>query len=1085
MAKGVKAPTTRLQDEDADIVNWPEYDKHLELTKVTDGELIIAGFNCRFLGSHLLMRMTRWIENGQVDILACMETKLDAGSIKSSYLLASSAGTKKSDGPGFNGGIAIFSSARVKRHYVKTILSEPTILKIQIGKIIVSAVYISPGTSSLEDFKRTLIMAKDSDIVLGDFNCLPPGVEKSLLTHRNNPNISRTLAMADWIHNEDLELASIPSDGSKIPGIDHIWISSSITSLVFRHSGRDIIQGPAKMKSDHGILWFTLTNPLDSTNSTTDNSTDPSLATRFITRKLKKSNARTRLTWTFWKSMDLWQCKLDEFNVNDINIGKDERQVFVDDLDAIITKVIVKSATESLGKFGPRNVETLQQKELQAKVAAITHVKDAHRVIKIASNRTRCTIVSQDETPVLEATTSLFANTYRGQVTQPYISSIQEPNLLYSSFPVYLLYKAIWNYPLDKSPGMDGIDQRLLRALSDDASFLSLLSTTFNVYLQLKTTPTSWNTSLISLLPKEDGLLIPVDKTRPISITLLLRRIFESLILSTIETAGPLDLKKGLSPAQGGFSKRRSTDSHILLSHHGPTHPTSPSQLQVFLDLQKAFDQISHAYLLETLKQRNFPDCLIEIIYNLMIHETYSQVTVNQSITPLIRRNCGVFQGSLLSPLLFNFCIDRLVYSINPTYLPYPTLLLYADDIKIQLPGYQVKETQIILNKCSIWAKAAGLKFGIKKCGAIGLLGNDNLFIDSQIIPKVPSYTYLGLPFTSQGIDFKTFMNKAIDSAEASIRFLGATCKKNVREDIRCNLIKTYARSKLYHGLGIYANWASITSHTVVDKAIISGINSRLEKYQAMERQYMFGFSDYGKDVVNSMANLTNVKQMLLNSKSALALRLITSEHGSPIHIIRHHKSFKTTPVKHTLLYHILKDKLANDVMYGPREVSAQVAFKTTRIQDCHQDNLHNSALVSYISLHCRKNGKMDNLLSCTDASLRRMMIHWRMNKFFAVNSTLSCVCGENRLKRTHFDNCQQFLQYSPISTYTWRRFRLYKAHRRKKRLESLVNDPSHKFPHLDKITILDYLLNKGMYKLFDKVISFLILKQAFRQMVP
>ena len=326
-------------------------------------------------------------------------------------------------------------------------------------------------------------------------------------------------------------------------------------------------------------------------------------------------------------------------------------------------------------------------------------------------------------------------------------------------------------------------------------------------------------------------------------------------------------------------------------------------------------------------------------------------------------------------------------------------------------------------------------------------------------------------------------MNKAIDSAEGSIKFLSATCKKNVREDIRCNLVKTYSRSKLYHGLGIYATWASISSLTTLEKGICVEILTRLEKYQSLERKYMFGFDTYGKDVINSMANLPNIKQLLQSSKSSLSLRLLqNTDRQSPVYSIRTSKLF-TSPsvhVKSSLLYTCLNDKLAKDSMYNQETAYPSTYLKHSRITDCHQENLYHSSLVSYISFHCRNKGKMDKLLSYEDSSIRRMMIQWRINKFSTMNSALSCVCGESNLQRTHFDKCQKFIELSPISTYTWKRFHLHKAHRRKKRLESLINDPSHKFPHTDKITIFDYLINIGYYKLFGSVFSLLKFRQAF-----
>ncbi|KAI8575284.1 hypothetical protein K450DRAFT_262412 [Umbelopsis ramanniana AG] len=59
---------------------------------------------------------------------------------------------------------------------------------------------------------------------------------------------------------------------------------------------------------------------------------------------------------------------------------------------------------------------------------------------------------------------------------------------------------------------------------------------------------------------------------------------------------------------------------------------------------------------------------------------------VNQSVGPLLSRSVGLFQGSLLSPWLFNVYINDLAEKIaRIDFHPFiPPLLLFSDDILLR-----------------------------------------------------------------------------------------------------------------------------------------------------------------------------------------------------------------------------------------------------------------------------------------------------------------------------------------------------------------------------------------------------------------
>ncbi|KAI8575486.1 hypothetical protein K450DRAFT_275567 [Umbelopsis ramanniana AG] len=81
-----------------------------------------------------------------------------------------------------------------------------------------------------------------------------------------------------------------------------------------------------------------------------------------------------------------------------------------------------------------------------------------------------------------------------------------------------------------------------------------------------------------------------------------------------------------------------------------------------------------------------------------------SQMIVNQSVGPLFSRSVGLFQGSILSPWLFNVYINDLaekIAHIDPH--PFiPPLLLFADDILLQPSTPSIAKRLILQDAAAI-----------------------------------------------------------------------------------------------------------------------------------------------------------------------------------------------------------------------------------------------------------------------------------------------------------------------------------------------------------------------------------------------
>ena len=84
-----------------------------------------------------------------------------------------------------------------------------------------------------------------------------------------------------------------------------------------------------------------------------------------------------------------------------------------------------------------------------------------------------------------------------------------------------------------------------------------------------------------------------------------------------------------------------------------------------YLDYQKAFDSVTHEWLLRSLKLAKVPPQLISAIEKLTKHlATIASLhgTNETIITEIIKYLNGIFQGDTLSVLLFVLCLNPLSF---------------------------------------------------------------------------------------------------------------------------------------------------------------------------------------------------------------------------------------------------------------------------------------------------------------------------------------------------------------------------------------------------------------------------------------
>ena len=166
----------------------------------------------------------------------------------------------------------------------------------------------------------------------------------------------------------------------------------------------------------------------------------------------------------------------------------------------------------------------------------------------------------------------------------------------------------------------------------------------------------SLNSTFITLIPKEEDSITP-DKFRPIALCNVIYKIISKVIANRLKPLLPLLI----SPEQSGYVEGRQIMDGILLTHeiiHSLKHSKQAGML-LKLDLSKAFDKLSWAYIQHMLKAFGFCSMWIHWIMSL-ITSTHFSILVNGIPSRPFKPSRGIRQGDPLSPFLFVLMAEGL-----------------------------------------------------------------------------------------------------------------------------------------------------------------------------------------------------------------------------------------------------------------------------------------------------------------------------------------------------------------------------------------------------------------------------------------
>jgi len=375
-----------------------------------------------------------------------------------------------------------------------------------------------------------------------------------------------------------------------------------------------------------------------------------------------------------------------------------------------------------------------------------------------------------------------------------------------------------------KSPGSDGLPPEFYKRFFHlfGKEFVEIFNS------ELDRLSDSQRIGVITLLCKDASKADTLSAWRPITLLNIDYKIISKVILNKLK---PISKSIVSSSQTCGVKGRSIFDNlHFLRNVFDYCKARDLPCIALCFDQAKAFDRIEHRYLLHILERLGLGPNIIKLI-TLLYTDIYSSVLINGFLSDLFTVTRSMRQGCGLSPLLYAFCIEPLIFRIKSSLLfkgiPMPNssearIAVHADDSTVLASN--VNSVEIALNYFDIYCKASGAKLNLDKSVAFVVNDFANLLGWPSWLSKVKTVKICGIHFgrDAETIDEESLINKISIKLQYFRNFLPSSLHTRVA------FLNTFILTKVWY----LANVKLISTVTInsINKLLFNFLWKKTEK---------------------------------------------------------------------------------------------------------------------------------------------------------------------------------------------------------------------------------------------------------------
>lgn len=877
-----------------------------------------------------------------------------------------------------NGGLLVLIHPEMKPHFQLQKKTEYSIC-FSIDNIHISGLYLPPRLTNHEVTNIFDELYHRTEVIIGDVNVRYGVAFKDTAT-----NPQRRIVIDQAITKQGLQHL-VPET---LPCYtDHVFSNREMT---LKYTPCAEIHH--ELHSDHGILH------LEMDFSTP--SSDPPIA-RYAYSALGSPEIQDAMRLQ-WADSDTHLTAIIQAAMNSTQgASRSAARLIIEEVYQVFTDELYHLCDSFLLKYNPRQVQITPDRTLTPpENASHTQVVRAFKRHQRHSGNPNV-VKSRDENQsvmfeCLAHYSTVFSERAQGFETDAEIPTFTPTRCSQNRFTAASIFQMIDRYPTSKSGGPDQLHAQLFRVLSKSPVFVMNLRDLFTLFNFTGITPRSWNSSDCVLLLKDQANPF-ATATRPISLTPTLRRYFEGILLRKFTEENVAWQKT--STIQHGFKKGFGVISQLINAHECSLLGYTS---QTFLDLRSAYDRVPHAVLMNKLVMRGATERDRSLIHSLMIEDAQSYLIVNGIRSAnAIRRKHGLYQGSLLAPLLFNVFIDDLVTQLTiPDNNGIVPNMAFADDIKVS--AKTSAGNQALVTLCGEWAIRNGMIFNIRKCGTFPTRDPTEICIDNQPIPVVTSYKYLGAPHKRLGIDFVQHLEERTAKVDDFIR-ANQVKLRTWPPWARLHIWRTFGSSKLQYLYPLVQTFIARQDQQVKSRCV-----EIVESMRVKSLAFIYNIDSVkvkrNISILESLSGTLNPDHHSVLTRGRLKQHLESLDDTNQLHQLGRNANLAINPK--SVIYHAWKGppefRHFRDEM---REAipSAQVKWKTwVKNQQLAAWHKEGKVLLNYIGKAQRTRGVGQDISFSRDRLISDDAIRWRRNLAFQGRL---CTCG-SRFNRAHVERC-------------------------------------------------------------------------------